>query len=251
VRAPLLCISLLHPKKTQECSAHFTPLLQRTLDYCCGPRSAVAADQWHCSQRPRSPEVQDVRQRPRGAAGAHGNGGGGCAPEGVGSPCRSARHAECIVGECSGAIQSTDVVHRAAAALFDRSPSPEQGAGPEQQRSAAPPNNLRPALSQSLSLTGYGFSDALIIDTPESARSTAVSARTLPRGTAPCAVYSPTPDRVAQLEKDKRVKPTPKRPIPQVQRAISEYLTLAGKCTCLVANELSVWWLNQLILRAL
>ena len=38
--------------------------------------------------------------------------------EGVGSPCRSVRHAECIVGECSGAIQSTDVVHRAAAALF-------------------------------------------------------------------------------------------------------------------------------------
>ena len=63
-------------------------------------------------------EVRDVRQRPRGAAGAHGNGGGGCAPEGVGSPCRSVRHAECIVGECSGAIQSTDVVHRAAAALF-------------------------------------------------------------------------------------------------------------------------------------
>jgi hypothetical protein len=36
------------------------------------------------SQRSCSLEVRDVRQRPRGAAGAHGNGGGGCAPEGVG-----------------------------------------------------------------------------------------------------------------------------------------------------------------------
>jgi hypothetical protein len=37
-----------------------------------GSSWAQISGQWHCSQGSRSLEVRDVRQRPRGAAGAHG-----------------------------------------------------------------------------------------------------------------------------------------------------------------------------------